>query len=258
MPKVTSKGRTPSTTKSKPIESEIGSERENNPEPTSAQKDSENKGKKPNYFYHLLILNGVLGFLVHTSYTVQLYMLNVYPLCQFFQNLFFLQAIYLSNQNARQARDREELREAENAWRADSARFNSASSRTSASGTSEFSPDDSSIASDPTRSGDNPLQPGPQSSQSQSRPLRRGDARSGAGAAPGSPASSPNPSILGDRLTVMGANENFRKWISWNELLAMLRSGEVPASYSESSIESISIPILYRVIVIVQYCSILC
>ena len=95
-PRVTSKGRTPSTTKSKPSQPESGSERENSPEPTSAQKDSENKGKKPNYFYHLLILNGVLGFLVHTSYivhvqfvSVQLYMLNVYPLFQILKNLFF-------------------------------------------------------------------------------------------------------------------------------------------------------------------------
>ena len=28
----------------------------------------------------------------------------------------------------------------------------------------------------------------------------------------------------------MGANENFRKWVSWNEFLAMLRTGEVPDS----------------------------
>ena len=135
----------------------------------------------------------------------------------------------MSNENARRARDQQELREAENAWRADSARFNSAASQASSSSANEFSPDEWAIAGGPARSGDYPPQPGPQSPQSQPRPPRRGDARVGAGTAPGShsPSSIPNPSNMGDRLTVMGANENFRKWISWNEFLAMLRSGEV-------------------------------
>lgn len=129
----------------------------------------------------------------------------------------------MSNQNARQARDREELRAADSAWRA-----NSLASRSPVPGTNEFSAETPPDSSDTAPARESPAQPALRSSQSLSGPL---DARNTRPDARGAPAPRPgpasNPTNLGDRLTVIGANENFSKWISWNEFLVMLRSGEV-------------------------------
>lgn len=131
----------------------------------------------------------------------------------------------MSNQSARQARDRDELRAADSSWRSNSTAASSASVSRSGAGLNEFAPDD------PSTTGS-----GEQSTESESRARARprgapAPTRPGAGPAStgsASPAGSgPSRSAtLGDRFTVIGANENFRKWISWNEFVSMLRTGE--------------------------------